>query len=95
MVESFVAYPSQPSEIGATIKAAIALLKSDFGISSFSSWEENDIPGRFLADPILQSIKDGDALVADVTKLNFNVTFEIGYAIGVKRRTLLVRHGAV
>jgi len=33
-------------------------------------------------------------LVADVTRLNFNVTYEVGYAIGLKKRVLLVRNAA-
>ena len=32
-------------------------------------------------------------LIADITSLNFNVTFEIGYSIGIRKRVYLVRNG--
>src|SRR5688572_28615348 len=95
MDDSFVAYPSQPTELRAAVGGALSILETDFGINRFTSWEENDIAGRFLVDPILESIQAGQSLLADITKLNFNVTFEIGYAIGLKRRVLLVRNGAI
>ncbi|MGA8477755.1 MAG: hypothetical protein WB696_07340 [Chthoniobacterales bacterium] len=53
-------------------------------------WESSDIAGYCLTDPILESIKVSDLLVADVTRLNFNVTYEIGYAIGREKRVFLI-----
>src|SRR6185369_10712226 len=34
-------------------------------------------------------------LISDVTRLNFNVTYEIGYAIGLKKRVRLIKHSAI
>ena len=51
-------------------------------------WVENDIAGRPLTDPIFEQINQCDVLFADVTTVNFNVTFEIGYAIGRKKARL-------
>ena len=45
--------------------------------------------------PILSKIDESDCLVADVTRLNFNVAFEIGYAIGAKRRVMLIRNSSL
>jgi hypothetical protein len=52
-------------------------------------WEKNDISGIPLTDPIFSRIVTGEFLAADVTYLNENVTFEIGYAIGTKKRCIL------
>ena len=60
-----------------------------------STWEENDIAGRFISEPILEGIEDGQILVADITRLNFNVVFEIGYAIGLTKRIYLVHTSAI
>jgi len=91
----FVAYSSNPPEIGTTVNSAVALLRDEHRMDQIRSWEENDIAGRFLVTPILDNIDSGDVLVADVTKLNFNVTFEIGYAIGRKKRLILIKNSSL
>jgi hypothetical protein len=58
-------------------------------------WVENDISGRFLRAPIIEAIDEAACLFADISVLNFNVTYEIGYAIGRSKRTILVRHTAI
>ena len=95
MLRRFFASPSSPPAIGSTVAGALEILKNDFNNTNYKSWEENDIAGRFLVDPILSEIDEGDLLVADVTRLNFNVTYEIGYAIGRKKRVFLVRNGSI
>jgi hypothetical protein len=94
-MKGFFAYPSQPSEIGEGIKSAIHSLKSGGGDVIVDTWEENDVAGRFIVESILEEIEGSDFVAADVTNLNFNVTYEIGYAIGKSKRTLLFRSSAV
>ena len=38
-------------------------------------WEENDISGRPLTEPIFAELNQSDIVFADITHLNFNVTF--------------------
>lgn len=59
------------------------------------SWEANDIAGHCLIDPIKEQIESGDFLIADITAPNFNVFFEIGYAIGKQKRVLLLVNAAI
>jgi energy-coupling factor transporter ATP-binding protein EcfA2 len=94
-LSGFVAYPSQPTEIGQTISSAISHLGSEKRGIELSTWEENDIAGRFIHQPILEKIDDGQILVADVTRLNFNVVFEVGYAIGRQKRAYLIRNSTI
>ena len=89
-INGFIAYPGNPSDLASEIKEACRALKSNHGLPNFKTWEENDIAGRFLVDPILEHIQNSDILVADITKFNFNVAFEIGYAIGAKKRVVLI-----
>lgn len=91
----FFAYPSKPTTIGQTIRSALEALRAEPGAPRITGWEENDIAGRFIAQPILQQIDTADLLVADITRLNFNVVFEIGYAIGRQKRVVLVRNKAL
>jgi hypothetical protein len=87
---AFFAYPSSIAEVCDAIAGAAALLKPRTNYE-LHTWVENDISGRPLTDPIFERIEQCDFLIADVTALNFNVTFEIGYAIGLGKRVHLVR----
>jgi hypothetical protein len=91
----FVAYASTPEMVGQTIETALQMYAARQGAGKFASWRENDIAGRFLVEPILEGIEASQCLVADVSTLNFNVTYEVGYAIGLGKRVILVRNKAI
>lgn len=91
-LSGLVAYPSKPIDLGRTISLAIENLKREGRTKYLSTWEETDIPGRFIQSEVLHKIIDGNLLIADITFLNFNVVFEIGYAIGCKKRIVLIRN---
>jgi hypothetical protein len=90
MVElrGFVAYPSSPSVVGETIER----VTHDSGLTGVKTWRATDIAGRFIAEEVLADVDRADYLIADVTSPNFNVTYEIGFAIGRGKRVLLVRY---
>ncbi|MEN3329390.1 MAG: hypothetical protein V7638_4197 [Acidobacteriota bacterium] len=89
------AYPSGPTAIGSTLRSALELLRLEGVSQRLKTWEENDIPGRFVVDPVLSQIDEGNVLIADITRLNFNVTFEIGYAIGRGKRIALIKNSSL
>jgi hypothetical protein len=91
----FVAYPSSPHQIGNSIEEGLKKLKIKAPSISLNSWIQNDISGYCLVDPIIEKIEASDVLVADITKLNFNVMYEIGYAIGKSKRVLLIQNGTI
>lgn len=91
----FIAYPGTPSELSSVIREATNLANAEAGPVSYETWEHNDIAGKPLTTPILSGIESAQLLVADVTRLNFNVTYEIGYAIGIKKRVLLIRNSTI
>lgn len=93
--KAFFAYPAGINLVVDAIRAAVAQARARSGLLTLGTWEELDIPGRFIANEILQNIETNDALVADISRLNFNVAYEIGYAIGKGKRILLVKHRAV
>lgn len=86
----FCAYPSTPHQIGQAFRQASERITAIRGTYQLVLWQQMDIPGKCLRDPILDSIDEAELLVADITKLNFNVVYEIGYAIGRKKKTYLV-----
>jgi hypothetical protein len=64
----------------------------DFGrtrIASLIRWESLSVNGRMIPSEVFKAIDDCQALLADVTALNPNVLYEIGYAIGKGKRIWL------
>jgi hypothetical protein len=88
---AFVAYASQEAEVKDAIEQAVHRANSLPLPVRYEPWIFNDIPGSPLASPIISRIEESDFIVADITTLNLNVIFEIGYAIGKEKRVFLVR----
>ena len=91
-MKSFFAYPSSQSEVLKVIRSTKEELAQSGLRLDIHLWEENEICGRPLTSPIFNGIKEADFLIADITSLNFNVTFEVGYAIGLGKRVYLTRN---
>ncbi|MBF4339092.1 nucleoside 2-deoxyribosyltransferase, partial [Vibrio anguillarum] len=51
--------------------------------------------GHFISEQVVSKIEECDFLLADISILNFNVTYEIGYAIGKGKRVLLVKNSSI
>jgi len=94
-MKAFYAYPSSIADVTQVIHAAKRTLSATRHDLDLHLWEENDISGRPLTDPIFEGIANADILIADITAMNFNVTFEIGYAIGLGKRIYLTRDGNI
>src|SRR5258708_8305057 len=86
----FFGYPSQPPMRAETIREASRTLDSQGQIAAVR-WEDLQIAGRYVIDQIQAAIKAGDVAAFDLTQLNHNVMFELGYAIGTDRRIWLLR----
>jgi len=94
-LNGFIAYPSAPKEIGDSIRATCAEIKRLQSSRKLHPWESNDIAGHCLIDPVLEKIKDSKILIADITRLNFNVVYEIGFAVGLRKRVFLIRNNTI
>ncbi len=92
---AFFAYPSRPQEIGQSIEQAIRLLNATSSDTRLVGWPSNDISGVPITKPIFEKVADCRYLAADVTYLNDNVIFEIGYAIGRGKRCLLFKNSSL
>jgi hypothetical protein len=91
-IKAFFAYPSSLGEVTQAIAGAQRLASGRRRELELHLWVENDIAGRPLTDPIFERIAQSEILFADVTTINFNVTFEIGYAIGLGKRVYITRN---
>ena len=66
-----------------------AQLITQLGVNA-QSWEELAIGGRLVTLAVLSAIDDSDVSIFDVSTLNPNVLYELGYAIGRARRIWLL-----
>ncbi|MGZ3470204.1 MAG: P-loop ATPase, Sll1717 family [Isosphaeraceae bacterium] len=87
----FFIYPSTPPQIAATIEAAVTRLRELSGPTGWSSWRNLPIAGQIVFCEICKAMRNASAVVADVTTLNFNVLFEIGFAIGLNLPVIPIR----
>ena len=89
----FYAYPSEPKEIELVINEA--LRKASDRSIEIESWRAMDINGSFISSKIEEKIRGSDVLVAEIGALNFNVTYEIGFAIGLGKAIVLTKNKSI
>ena len=94
-LKGFFAYPAQPQRLGSTIETSIEVINDSDEELSIVPWKALDICGHFISEKVLEGIDYSDILFADITSLNFNVVYEIGYAIGKKKNIILVRNKSI
>jgi len=88
-------FPDDPDVLGQNFSAAVRKLENVRTDLSLRTWKEFDMPGRFIFESVLDEIASADLVVADITRLNFNVTFEVGFALGSGKRLLLTVNEAI
>jgi hypothetical protein len=86
---AFIAYPSNPPTISEIICATTERLNKS-GLVQIKTWEECRVGGKVIVHEICREIKDAQLFIADLTHLNANVMFELGYAISMNKRIWLL-----
>lgn len=81
--QAFFFYGSKPSVIAGTIDEAIRKLRVQNGELRFGTWKEMPVVGQLIFCHICKAQRFTGVSIADVTTLNFNVLFEIGYSLGL------------
>ncbi len=89
---AFVAYSSADKSVSDIVFEAVRRANAKPLPVQFEPWEFNDVPGNPLISPILEGIGESPFVVADITYLNLNVIYEVGFAIGRSKRVFLIRH---
>jgi hypothetical protein len=88
----FVAYSSRDKAVAEIIMDAVRRANALPLPFLYEPWQFNDVPGNPLVSPILEKIQDSPFAVADITYLNPNVVYEVGFTIGRGKRAFLIRH---
>jgi hypothetical protein len=86
---AFFAYPSEPPSVGEVIRTAAKEINRG-GRVVVKGWEECKVGGKIVIQEICREIELADIFCADLTGMNANVMFELGFAIAKNRRIWLV-----
>ena len=89
--EAFFIYPSEPNHLARTVAQCVRELKSFGAERKYQSWEELAVGGQIIFCELCKAIRTARLIVANITTTNFNVLFELGYAIGLGKPVLPVR----
>jgi hypothetical protein len=82
---AFFAYPTSPPSRSETMREAARKIAAT-GVVATSTWEDLRVTGSLVIDTVLGAIDEATVFVCEVTSLNPNVMFELGYAIGTGKR---------
>lgn len=89
ILKAFFAYPSSGKTLKEAIQEAVPILNKS-RLVNIKRWEEYSIGGNFIINTICDSIDEAELFLADLTGLNPNVMFELGYAIAHNKRIWLI-----
>jgi hypothetical protein len=88
----FVAYPARDQALAAGIMDAVRKANALPLPIRYEPWAFNDVAGGPIISPVLGKIDEAPYVVADISYLNLNVVYEIGFTIGRGKRAFLVRN---
>ena len=85
-VDIFFVYASEPQRRVDAIRGAIERIQdgSEMGCKA-ADWTDLPVEGKVISCTICEAIRNARCVATDITDLNFNVLFELGFAIGAGR----------
>ncbi len=84
-------YPSSPQIIASTIEQSIQKFKDITPGQHWNSWKDLGVAGQIIFCEICKAIKYTKLVIADVTTLNFNLLFEIGFCLALNKPVRPIR----
>jgi hypothetical protein len=88
---TFVAFSSADKFVADAIGEACKTASSPE--ARFIPWNRHDTSGQPIDRSVYSWVENADALVADISEPNHNVTYEVGLALGTQRSLRLIRAG--
>lgn len=89
--EAFFIYPSDPAILADTVRGAVNQLREHGSSTAWNTWEEMAVGGQIVFCEICKALRGTKLVVANISTLNFNVLFELGFAIGLGKPVLPLR----
>ena len=91
---AFFGYPSRPASRRVTVAEAASSLSATREVNAVT-WEGLSVTGRLIITEVTAAIDDSLVSAFDVTDLNENVLFELGYAIGRRKSIWLLADATI
>jgi len=83
----FFAYPSRPADLCETLGVTIRDIRTKgTGQVEPLDWRTLRVGGKIIIDEVLRTIDSCDLFACDLTYMNVNVLFELGYAVAKNKR---------
>jgi len=83
----FIAYPANPPALSEMLEKSIARINTEGdGLVIARGWKELGVTGKLIIREVCAAIDDCQLFICDLTYLNPNVLFELGYAIAHDKR---------
>ncbi|WP_240420307.1 P-loop ATPase, Sll1717 family [Paenibacillus periandrae] len=83
--KAFYAYSSQRRDLLEDIRTAVKLINENNNVL-ITTWEDLAVSGKYIVTGILNAIEQCDLFICDLTYLNYNVLYELGYAISKEKK---------
>lgn len=90
-LDAFFVYPSEPKLLTVAVEEAMRRIRKENDGLEVCSWKEIGISGQIIFCRICQSERSAKVLVPEVSTLNLNVLFEIGFALGLDKPVVPIR----
>ncbi len=84
-VRCFVAYPSMPPSLVESVEKAVQEINNG-QVVEITTWRNLTTNGNLIIERICTAINDSQIFICDLTGLNHNVLFELGYALARKKK---------
>src|SRR5690554_4854086 len=91
----FFAYESGHPENRDAITRAVREFNKYQSKYNALTWEDMEINGRIINKTIFEEIDRSEIFACDLTYINHNVLFELGYAIGRRKKLLIFLNDSV
>ena len=88
-------YPSEPNELADVARVGLEAVGSSLHREVPFSWADPGVAGSFVSSAIAEKIDECGYLAADLTRLTFNISYLIGYAIGKDKPLLITKNGTL
>jgi hypothetical protein len=84
----FFAYPGRSPLLAETMQQSAKKLanRTDLDVRT---WEDLRVDGRLIISEVLKAVDDATTVVAEISGLNSNVLFEVGYALAAEKQLML------
>ncbi len=86
-VDCFFAYPANPPALSEVVeKSIVTINQTGEGLIVAHGWRDLSVSGKIIVTEVCEAINKSSLFVCDLTNLNPNVLFELGYAIARNKR---------